>query len=132
MRKIFIHKLANNLDMFGKRFMIKRDDVILLIKDTGFTGENVTEIVDSCFSELFTTERQRSFDGILYYDFMQILMWLSLVFIQNEKEGGEDGAERKPESPSEVNEETLVEKLKFFVEILGERYADNMAKIDIE
>eukprot|EP01017_Pseudomicrothorax_dubius_P020465 TRINITY_DN22328_c0_g1_i3.p1 TRINITY_DN22328_c0_g1~~TRINITY_DN22328_c0_g1_i3.p1 ORF type:complete len:481 (+),score=126.52 TRINITY_DN22328_c0_g1_i3:67-1509(+) len=53
MRKLFSLRLMNTIDMGNKHFMIKKDDVSLLIQETGFTGENREEIVNTCFAELF-------------------------------------------------------------------------------
>ena len=86
-----------------------KEEIKNIIQDAGFRGDNLDEIIDTSFKELFVEEKFQGFEGIFYHEYLQVLQWLSLVLIAENEENDEN---------EEVEEgiETLIEKLRFFVE----------------
>ena len=111
--QIFNIKLKDALQSMERKFHMLKDEVIALIKETGFQGENLDEIVEACFNEINPGEKYNGFEGIYYYEYLQVLLWISMVFIQKD----EDNPDEKQQD-SEVTEEVLIEKLTFLIELL--------------
>jgi len=95
------------------KFYLLKGEISKIIDDIGFLGENVEQIVDTCFSEITPGEKYHEFEGLYFYEYLQALQWLSLVFIQKKDENIDPN-----EEDIEVNDETLIEKLGFFIEKL--------------
>ena len=113
MKQTFIEKLSNTLQPSENKFYLLKEEISKIIDDIGFLGENIEQIVDTCFLEVTPGEKYDEFEGLYYYEYLQALQWLSLVFIQKKDENVDPN-----EEDIEVNDETLIEKLGFFVERL--------------
>jgi hypothetical protein len=95
-----------------------------LIRDI-YQGDNIDEAVDMCFAECTPGEKYHNFEGLYYYEYLQALQWLSLVFIKDENETEET------EEDAEISEETLVLKLSSLIEVL-ENVNQNLQTEDSE
>ncbi len=113
LKQTFIEKLGNTLQPSENKLYLLKGEIAKLIDDIGFLGENVDQIVDTCFTEITPGEKYYEFEGLYYYEYLQALEWLSLVFIQKKDEAIDPN-----EEDIEVNDETLIEKLTFFIERL--------------
>lgn len=105
--------MKNTLQPSEHKFYLLKGELCKIIDDIGFLGENVDQIVDTCFSEITPGEKYHEYEGLYYYEYLQALQWLSLVFIQKKDENVDPN-----EEDIEVNDETLIEKLGFFIERL--------------
>ena len=45
------------------------EEIIQIILDTGFTGDNVDDIIKQCYTELLF-DNYTTFEGIFYYEFL--------------------------------------------------------------
>ena len=95
-----------------KKFHLLDQQIQQLIKDAGFHGENLEDIVTTCRTQLQQgEEKNQGFEGIFYYEFLQVMQWLALVLITD----AEDEEEKLEEEDPEEGVEQLIEKFRFFL-----------------
>jgi len=113
LKQVFIDKLSNTLQPSEHKFYLLKGEIAKIIDDIGFLGENVEQIVDTCFAEITPGEKYHEFEGLYYYEYLQALQWLSLVFIQRKDENIDP-----TEEDIEVSDDVLIEKLGYFLDKL--------------
>lgn len=91
-----------------------KEEVKSLIAEAGFKGENLEEIVNTCFLELFAEDKYQGFEGIFFYEYLQVMQWLSLVLIADSEE---DKNSQNGNEQDEVEEgvDILIEKFRYFL-----------------
>ena len=114
LKSLFVHKLKDALQSSENKYHMLKGEIISIVKETGFSGENIEEIVDTCWNDIMPGEKYEKFEGILFYEFLQVLMWLSIVFIQ--KNDDTDPQDNKDEM--EISEDLLLDKFGYFLEML--------------
>lgn len=112
---IFTNKLQDSIQIAEKKYHMLREEIKSLILESGFNGENLEDIINSCYHELMF-ENYQGFEGIFYHEFLQTVQWLSLVLVSDEGEINQE-AEEKKEREEDVEEgvEILIEKMKYFL-----------------
>ena len=105
--------MKDALQVDGIKLYILKSEIQSMVLDLGFQGDNIEEIVDTCFSEVTPGDRYNNFEGLFYNEYLQAIQWLALVFIQKK-----DDQQPDEEDDEEVSEETLVEKTGFLLETI--------------
>lgn len=54
---IFVEKLQDSLQIADKKFHMLKEEVKSLITEAGFKGDNLDEIVNTCFQELLSEDK---------------------------------------------------------------------------
>ena len=113
MMNIFMNKLQDSIQIAERKYHMLREEIKSIINESGFKGENLEEILNSCYHELLF-ENYQGFEGVFYHEFLQSLLWLSLVLVSDESEVQE---EEKKEKEEDVEEgvEVLIEKMKYLL-----------------
>jgi hypothetical protein len=50
-----------------------KEEVKSLIQEAGFKGDNLDEIIDTCYKELFNDDKYQGYEGIFYYEMLQVI-----------------------------------------------------------
>ena len=103
-------KVQESMQVAERKFHMVREDIRTIIIESGFKGENMEDIISTCFHELFLDVFQ-GHDGMFYFEFLQIIQWLSLVLVSE----ADNKEEQKDEEELEEGIEGLIEKLKYFI-----------------
>jgi|JI9StandDraft_2_1071091.scaffolds.fasta_scaffold217982_2 hypothetical protein len=93
-----------------------REELKTLLGDCGFEG-NHDNLLNECFMEFFgyliglfrTKEKYRKFEGIFFYEFVQMVEWLALVLVQTNPQEEDD------DDDPEENILALIDKMKFLI-----------------
>lgn len=112
---IYAYKLRETNE---RPYCMSKDDVITLIEENDLTGDNFSNLVDLCLNEIVDHDKYSGFNGIFYYEFLQVLQWLSLIYVQSTQEEMED----MEDDNVEITEEALLEKTQYFIENLINNY----------
>ena len=116
---IFMNKLQDSIQIAEKKYHMLREEIKSIINESGFKGENLEEILNSCYHELLF-ENYQGFEGIFYHEFLQSLQWLSLVLVSDEEEvpEGEEEKDKEKDKEEDVEEgvEVLTEKMKYLLD----------------
>jgi len=116
---IFMNKLQDSIQIAEKKYHMLREEIKSIINESGFKGENLEEILNSCYHELLF-ENYQGFEGIFYHEFLQSLQWLSLVLVSDEEEvpEGEEEKDKEKDKEEDVEEgvEVLIEKMKYLLD----------------
>lgn len=117
---IFMNKLHDSIQIAERKYHMLREEIKSIINESGFKGENLEEILNSCYHEL-QFENYQGFEGVFYHEFLQSLQWLSLVLVSDESEVLEVEEEKKEkEEDGEEGVEVLIEKMKYLLNQLKE------------
>ncbi|KRX01888.1 hypothetical protein PPERSA_05727 [Pseudocohnilembus persalinus] len=111
LQSIFLEKLHDS-SLDNKKFHLLQEQIKSLIIDAGFKGDNLDDIVSTCLTQLINEDKYSGFEGIFYYEFLQVMQWLSLVLITDQDD--EEDKQDEEEDP-EHGVEQLIEKFKFFL-----------------
>ncbi|KAL4509138.1 hypothetical protein ABPG72_018069 [Tetrahymena utriculariae] len=112
--QIFVEKLQDSLQIADKKFHMLKEEVKALITEAGFKGDNLDEIVNTCFQELLSEDKYQGFEGIFFYEYLQVMQWLSLVLIADSEEDREYENDN-PQDEVEEGVDILIEKFRFFL-----------------
>lgn len=117
---MFLNKLHDSIQIAEKKYHMLREEIKSIIHESGFKGENLEETINNCYHELLF-ENYQGYEGIFYHEFLQVILWLSLVMVSDESEEIGEGEEKK-EKEEDVEEgvEVLIEKTKFLLGQLKE------------
>ena len=77
---IYAYKLRETNE---RPYCMSKDDVITLIEENDLTGDNFSNLVDLCLNEIVDHSKYSGFNGIFYYEFLQVLQWLALIYVQS-------------------------------------------------
>ena len=84
-----------------------KDEIITLIQENDLTGDNFENLVDLCLAEIVDKDNYAGFNnGIFYYEFLQVLQWLALIYVQSTQEEMDEMEDENVE----ITEEALLEK----------------------
>jgi len=75
---IYAYKLRETNE---RPYCMSKDDVITLIEENDLTGDNFSNLVDLCLNEIVDHSKYSGFNGIFYYEFLQVLQWLALIYV---------------------------------------------------
>jgi len=115
LKSLFILKLKDALQVVENKHFMLKGEISSIIKETGFGGDNLDEIIDTCFNDVMPGKKYEKFEGLYFYEYLQALMWISVVFIQKSEESSP-----KPDSDeTEISEDVLLEKFKFLTEVVA-------------
>jgi hypothetical protein len=96
------------------KYNMLREEIKSIILESGFKGENIEDIINSCYHELMF-ENYQGFEGIFYHEFLQCLQWLSLVLVSDEEDLPEGEEKKEKEDDVEEGVEVLIEKMKYLL-----------------
>lgn len=109
---IFMNKLEDTIQTV--KYNMLREEIKSIILESGFKGENIEDIINSCYHELMF-ENYQGFEGIFYHEFLQCLQWLSLVLVSDEEDLPEGEEKKEKEDDVEEGVEVLIEKMKYLL-----------------
>ena len=100
---IFAYKLRET----ERPYYMTKDEIITLIQENDLTGDNFENLVDLCIAEIVDKDNYSGFNnGIFYYEFLQVLQWLALIYVQSTQEEMDEMEDENVE----ITEEALLEK----------------------
>ncbi len=100
---IFAYKLRET----ERPYYMTKDEIITLIQENDLTGDNFENLVDLCLAEIVDKDNYAGFNnGIFYYEFLQVLQWLALIYVQSTQEEMDEMEDENVE----ITEEALLEK----------------------
>lgn len=67
---IFNTKLQDSIQVVDKKSHMLKEEIKSLIQEAGFKGDNLDDIIDTCYKELFSEEKYQGFEGIFYYEML--------------------------------------------------------------
>ena len=112
---IFAYKLRET----ERPYYMTKDEIITLIQENDLTGDNFENLVDLCLAEIVDKDNYAGFNnGIFYYEFLQVLQWLALIYVQSTQEEMDEMEDENVE----ITEEALLEKTQYFIENLINNY----------
>lgn len=109
--QIFCERLQQSIQVANKKYHLLREEIKNLILEAGFKGENLEYIVNTCFNEFMQHDKYSGYEGVFYYEYLQMMQWLSLTLIADT----EEEENKQQEESQEEGVDTLIEKLKFFL-----------------
>ncbi|CAD8201152.1 unnamed protein product [Paramecium octaurelia] len=113
MQNIFIKRFSQgNDDNSDIKFHIRQEEIKQLIQDSGYKGDNLDGIIKTAYKELFHDEKFNGFEGLFYYEFIQVMQWLALVLIQNDERSQQEEAEEV------TTLDQLQEQLRYFIQCI--------------
>lgn len=86
---IFLNKLQDSIQISEKKYHMLREEIKSIILESGFKGDNIEDILNSCYHELLFDNYQ-GFEGIFYHEFLQCIQWISLVLISDDSKDEEE------------------------------------------
>ncbi|CAD8095737.1 unnamed protein product [Paramecium sonneborni] len=113
LQNIFIKRFSQgNDDNSDIKFHIRQEEIKQLIQDSGYKGDNLDGIIKTAYKELFHDEKFNGFEGLFYYEFIQVMQWLALVLIQNDERSQQEEAEEV------TTLDQLQEQLRYFIQCI--------------
>ncbi len=97
--------------MNEKKYYILPEEIQGIIRDVGFQGSNIAEVVTTCFQEL-QIDHFKGFQGVFFYEFLQVMQWISLVMVTDNEDKQIDPNNETVEEGIEM----LIEKLNFLLD----------------
>lgn len=70
LQQIYNGKLQDSIQVVDKKCHMLKEEVKSIIQEAGFKGDNLDEIIDTCYKELFNDDKYQGFEGIFYYEML--------------------------------------------------------------
>ena len=52
LKSLFVYKLKDALQSSENKYHMLKGEIISIVKETGFSGENIEEIIDTCWNDI--------------------------------------------------------------------------------